>query len=312
MRNSLRLIQTKILWLKLLISMPMAYMAGTSNRVTKKAINTPTETKGALDELSSRLTTAVSPLVIHPTTASVGVDRDAARADHVHSHSDLSGAVTTHHDTVQIENTQTTPADWLVGDGSNVQAHLDEVGSRLNTSIATLAVHPTTGSVGTSLESAHADHVHSHADLSGTVTTHHDTVQSVHTQGVPANWATTDGANVKLHLDELAARTITAVAPTGALMAYAGPSAPAGWLFCDGSSKDSDADSTLTPLFTLIGTTYGGQVPQPSRRPSKLAQDGHARVALGSGRHGAQDVRRAFERAQGVGVEGGVVRKERR
>ena len=38
-------------------------------------------------------------------------------------------------------------------------------------------------------------------------------------------------------------------------MPYAGPSAPSGWLFCDGSAV---ASATYAALFTAIGTTYGG------------------------------------------------------
>jgi hypothetical protein len=87
----------------------------------------PTETHGALDELASRLTTAVSPADIHVTTASVGTDRDAARADHVHSHSDLSGTVTTHHDSLQVLHTQVTPANWTLGSPASVSAHLEEL-----------------------------------------------------------------------------------------------------------------------------------------------------------------------------------------
>ena len=43
-------------------------------------------------------------------------------------------------------------------------------------------------------------------------------------------------------------------APAGALMAYAGTSAPALWLFCYGQAISR---STYSALFTAIGTTYG-------------------------------------------------------
>ena len=49
-----------------------------------------------------------------------------------------------------------------------------------------------------------------------------------------------------------------AAMPAGAITQYGGTSAPTGWLFCDGSSKDSVADATLAALFTAIGITYGG------------------------------------------------------
>lgn len=42
--------------------------------------------------------------------------------------------------------------------------------------------------------------------------------------------------------------------PSGSLVAYAGSSAPAGWLLCDGSAVSR---STYASLFTAIGTTFG-------------------------------------------------------
>lgn len=42
--------------------------------------------------------------------------------------------------------------------------------------------------------------------------------------------------------------------PTGAVLAFAGASAPAGFLMCDGSAVSR---STYDNLFALIGTTYG-------------------------------------------------------
>ena len=43
--------------------------------------------------------------------------------------------------------------------------------------------------------------------------------------------------------------------PTGSLTAFAGASAPTGWLLCDGSSIST---STYASLFAVIGYTYGG------------------------------------------------------
>ena len=42
--------------------------------------------------------------------------------------------------------------------------------------------------------------------------------------------------------------------PVGAVNAYAGATAPAGWLLCDGSEK---LTATYSELSTLLGTTYG-------------------------------------------------------
>lgn len=43
--------------------------------------------------------------------------------------------------------------------------------------------------------------------------------------------------------------------PTGSLTAFAGASAPTGWLLCDGSSIST---TTYATLFAVIGYTYGG------------------------------------------------------
>lgn len=45
-----------------------------------------------------------------------------------------------------------------------------------------------------------------------------------------------------------------AIVPTGAVMPYAGSSAPANWLFCDGSAVSR---TTYAALFATISTTYG-------------------------------------------------------
>ncbi len=46
--------------------------------------------------------------------------------------------------------------------------------------------------------------------------------------------------------------------PTGGISMYGGAAAPSGWVLCDGTTYDSDADSTYAPLFAVIGTTFGG------------------------------------------------------
>lgn len=44
--------------------------------------------------------------------------------------------------------------------------------------------------------------------------------------------------------------------PTGSIVAFAGTTAPAGWLLCDGAAY-SQTDSRYAPLFAAIGTTWG-------------------------------------------------------
>jgi microcystin-dependent protein len=56
----------------------------------------------------------------------------------------------------------------------------------------------------------------------------------------------TDGAN-KTYVDQ-------GVSPSGAIIGFAGSSAPAGWIICDGSAI---LRTTYATLFGIIGTTYG-------------------------------------------------------
>lgn len=59
--------------------------------------------------------------------------------------------------------------------------------------------------------------------------------------GVVTNSAVASGANVILN-------------PTGAMMQFAGSTAPSGWLICDGAAVSR---TTYAALFTVIGTAYG-------------------------------------------------------
>jgi microcystin-dependent protein len=55
-------------------------------------------------------------------------------------------------------------------------------------------------------------------------------------------------------LDLATASGAEAAIPTGTLTAFAGATAPSGWLVCDGSAISR---STYSDLFTVVGTTYG-------------------------------------------------------
>lgn len=55
--------------------------------------------------------------------------------------------------------------------------------------------------------------------------------------------------------DELAAISIYSLqAPTGAVVSFAGSSAPTGWLICNGAAISR---STYAALFAILGTTFG-------------------------------------------------------
>ena len=46
--------------------------------------------------------------------------------------------------------------------------------------------------------------------------------------------------------------------PSGTIVAYGGTTAPAGWVFCDGTSY-SGTNATYAALYAALGTAYGGQ-----------------------------------------------------
>ncbi len=60
-----------------------------------------------------------------------------------------------------------------------------------------------------------------------------------------------DGAVTAAKLDSAATSVLM---PTGAIMPYAGASAPTGYLFCDGNAVSR---ATYSDLFGIIGVTYG-------------------------------------------------------
>lgn len=62
--------------------------------------------------------------------------------------------------------------------------------------------------------------------------------------------------------------------PVGTIMQYAGSTAPAGWMFCDGASFDP---ATYPDLYTVLGTTYGGTSGAP------LLPDFRGRAPIGVG-----------------------------
>lgn len=62
-----------------------------------------------------------------------------------------------------------------------------------------------------------------------------------------------DGTNVTPRVTALSSGIIT-IPPTGAVVDFAGSSAPSGWLFCDGSSQ---LRTDFAALFAVVGTTFG-------------------------------------------------------
>lgn len=56
------------------------------------------------------------------------------------------------------------------------------------------------------------------------------------------------------NLSKAGLSAVGGMAPTGVVLPFAGPTAPTGWLLCDGSAVSR---TTYAALFTAIGTTYG-------------------------------------------------------
>jgi len=64
-----------------------------------------------------------------------------------------------------------------------------------------------------------------------------------------------NGAVTAAKLDSAA---VSVLMPTGSIMSFAGATAPSvDWLLCDGAAIARQASNSNTPLFTLLGETYG-------------------------------------------------------
>jgi hypothetical protein len=94
-------------------------------------VSPPDNVGESLDELASRVNNSslTDPLILHATTPSLGVSKDASRADHRHAHGDLAGTAATHHDASQVEYAPNEVADWDVIP-SDVQGGLDNLAEK--------------------------------------------------------------------------------------------------------------------------------------------------------------------------------------
>ena len=66
---------------------------------------------------------------------------------------------------------------------------------------------------------------------------------------------------------------------TGSILGYGGATTPAGYLTCDGGAYDG-TNATYTPLWNVIGTTYGGTGQSSFRVPNLT---GRAPIGFGQG-----------------------------
>ncbi|MBL0349599.1 MAG: tail fiber protein [Elusimicrobia bacterium] len=66
--------------------------------------------------------------------------------------------------------------------------------------------------------------------------------------------------------------------PPGTIVAFAGTTAPSGWLLCDGSTKDKSIQPELSELKLVLGSTYGAETANTFVLPNLKG-----RVPMGSG-----------------------------
>jgi len=89
-------------------------------------------------------------------------------------------------------------------------------------------------------------------------------------EGITKNW----GSNLNAQL-----------CPSGAVIPFAGSSAPVGWLLCDGTTLTlGGADEIYEDLFNVIGTTYGGTGSSDFKVPNM-----QGRIPIGVGTGDASD-----------------------
>jgi len=98
---------------------------------------------------------------------------------------------------------------------------------------------------------------------------------------------------------ETANTIITVAAPTASITAFAGGSAPTGWLFCNGQEISR---STYSDLFDLIGVTFGGGDGSTTFNVPDLRD----RFALGARTIGSSDTERVSNYDTDLGDAGGA------
>lgn len=67
---------------------------------------------------------------------------------------------------------------------------------------------------------------------------------------------TSEIADASVTSAKIASGVLPAAVPTGSVTAYAGATAPSGWVLCDGAAYGR-TDGTYSALYAVVGTTYG-------------------------------------------------------
>ena len=113
------------------------------------------------------------------------------------------------------------------------------------------------------------------------------------------NFASLDSDGDLTDSGETADAIITIAAPTASITAFAGGSAPTGWLFCNGQEISR---STYSDLFDLIGVTVGGGDGSTTFNVPDLRD----RFALGARTIGSSDTERVSNYDTDLGDAGGA------
>ena len=87
--------------------------------------------------------------------------------------------------------------------------------------------------------------------------------------------------------------------PLGTVVDFAGPNAPANWMFCYGQQLDRD---TYSDLFSILGTTYGTTSAGTFGLP-----DLRGRIGAGADNMGGTAAGRIGDPAVNVGLNGGIL-----
>lgn len=232
------------------------------------AIDEPAGPVDSGPPLSSTSPTSVAPGV----SASAGTSSSAARSDHTHNVSTSAPASGLTASTSNSEGTSSSlsrsdhshaistgsPSTDLSATTSNSQGsssnlarsdHSHGISTGSPTSNLTASTTNSTGSASTLSRSDH-----SHAITTGTAST----ISGINTAGTSTSLARADhnhalGGGV-VDLANLSTSAQGRLVPVGAVMPFAGSSAPVGWLICNGTAISR---TTYADLFSAIGTAFG-------------------------------------------------------
>jgi microcystin-dependent protein len=131
----------------------------------------------------------------------------------------------------------------------------------------------------------------------------YDTAWIADGQAVSATKLKADFDEIQTRLQALEAAASGTVIPPGTIVAYGGPAAPTGWVFCDGK-KYNALDPKYGALYRAIGTAFGGD---PTAQDFNVP-DLQGRFIRGADNQSGHDLDAAGRMASAIGGNtGGIV-----